>query len=607
VNTPFSIFEEKLVYHQTLSKEFHHKSQQISILRFVCFLITLGISVYFANERQILEMSVFLSIGTVLFVWLLQKHSKLNQKAIYHDALVEINQQEINRLRGDWDKIIDDGKDFYEVSHPYTKDLDIFGKQSLFQWLNRTVSPLGRKTLASWLLKRANFSEITLRQEAVKECLPRIEYRQDIQAIAKIYSKNKSSQLSKENRLDFSLEETFQGISSFSSPTYLILSYTLPLIFFISFILFITIPIVPFYLPLFCFLLNMSLMGKVSKPITLFLEKMESQLNHVEVYHQVLKKIHQPSETFQSELLKKFQNQIQQQKAIEHLSSLAKILENLTYRQNALFSLTINTICLLDLHWIRQLGNWYKQHAQHWNQWIEIAAQTEAIGSLAGAWFANPENTLPTLSQNKFLVEGIEIGHPLISKEKRICNDFYFEGNGKSYLLTGPNMAGKSTFLRTLGINAVLTYAGASVCAKSFQISQFDIFTSMRIEDSLAENVSSFYAELKRIKYLFDYIDEKKEVFYLLDELLRGTNSQDRHEGVKIIMQRLHQTKASGLIATHDLALAEMQEKYPQRIDCYCFDSTITDGKVIFDYQLKKGVSSSFSATTLMKNLGIYV
>jgi DNA mismatch repair ATPase MutS len=551
-------------------------------------------------------MSIVLLVGTTVFVWFLQKHSKLNEAATYHEALAEINHQELIRLRGEWEKIADDGKEFYEVSHPYTKDLDIFGKQSLFQWLNRTVTPLGRKTLAEWLLKRASYSEIMSRQEAVKELYSNIEYRQNIQAVAKMYTTSKASQTLKPNQLESSLKNTFQEVTQFFSPVYVLISYILPMLFLLSFVLFVFIPKVPFYFPLFCFLLNLSLIGKVSKSITLFLEKIEHQLNHTEVYHQILKYIHHPKEPFQAELLKAFQQQIQEQKAIEHLRALLQILHNLSYRQNALFALTINTMFLLDFHWIRLLKKWHTQHALHWEKWIKIAAETEVICSLSGAWFANPEQTLPTITQNSFVIEGTDIGHPLIPISTRICNEFSLKGNSKSYLLTAPNMAGKSTFLRTLGVNVVLAFAGGSVCAKFFQSSQFDIFTSMRIEDSLADNTSSFYAEIKRIKQLFDFIEDKKEVFYLLDELLRGTNSQDRHEGVKIIIQRLHNTNASGIIATHDLGLVEMQSKFPHFIECYCFDSTITDDTLYFDYKIKKGVSSSFSATTLMKNLGIY-
>ncbi|GAB4331412.1 MAG: MutS family DNA mismatch repair protein [Flammeovirgaceae bacterium] len=606
---PIAIFEEKFEQHQTLAKKFHQKSQQISIIRFVCFLIVIAISVFFANQRQILETIISLATGSVVFIWLLQKHSHLDKLAIYHDALKEINHQEISRLKGEWEKITDVGKDFYEAyvnaAHPYVKDLDVFGKQSLFQWLNRTSTPKGRLTLAEWLVKRADFSEILLRQEAIRELRPQLEYRQDIQAIAKMFSKNKFSEsASYQNPI---LEEIFKETEKFSSSTFIIvLSFVLPVIFLIAFALFVLIPIVPFYVPLFFFLVNLSLIGKFSKTTTRLLSNMELQLSNVGVYHQILKKINEPNEVFQSEMLKKFQSQLREQRAIEHLEKLSRILDKLSYRQNALFTLTINTIFVLELHWMRDLSRWYQQHAQHWNFWMEMVATLESLNSLAGAWYANPELTLPNLVEKGFLIEGVEIGHPLITITKRICNDFRMTGNGKTYLLTGPNMAGKSTFLRTLGINAVLAFAGASVCAKSFKISQFDVFTSMRIEDSLSENISSFYAELKRIRLLFDFIDEKKEVFYLLDELLRGTNSKDRHEGVKIIIKRLNQTICSGLIATHDLALAEMQQHYPQQIDCYCFDSTITEGKVIFDYKLKRGVSSSYSATTLMKNLGIY-
>jgi DNA mismatch repair ATPase MutS len=199
------------------------------------------------------------------------------------------------------------------------------------------------------------------------------------------------------------------------------------------------------------------------------------------------------------------------------------------------------------------------------------------------------------------------MGHPLIPKSRRICNDLKISNTGTMVLVTGSNMSGKSTFLRTCGVNIVLAMAGAPVCAKKMTVSHVLVFTSMRIIDSLEENTSSFYAELKRLANIIQTVENKEKVFLLLDEILRGTNSNDRHIGSVALIKQMIKNNAIGIIATHDLALSQMENELPHQIDNYNFDVKIENDELYFDYKLNQGICKSLNASILMKKMGIKI
>jgi DNA mismatch repair ATPase MutS len=254
-----------------------------------------------------------------------------------------------------------------------------------------------------------------------------------------------------------------------------------------------------------------------------------------------------------------------------------------------------------------RLEKWKSGMESTVRKWFDALAEAEVLNSMACFAFANPEYILPETTGADFHYEARELGHPLILAQKRVSNSFFVEGRGKTVVVTGSNMSGKSTFLRTLGINAVLALAGAPVCAASCRISVFQVFTAMRTQDSLEESVSSFYAELKRLRQLIDLLPEGQPVFYLLDEILKGTNSNDRHEGAKALIRQLHKHNATGLVSTHDLALGQMGEISPEYVTNYSFNSEFADGKLYFDYKLREGICQSFNASQLMRQMGIEV
>ncbi|MGB8358461.1 MAG: DNA mismatch repair protein MutS, partial [Bacteroidales bacterium] len=253
------------------------------------------------------------------------------------------------------------------------------------------------------------------------------------------------------------------------------------------------------------------------------------------------------------------------------------------------------------------LEGWKRDHSGSTTTWFASMAEFEVISSVANMAFNNPDWVMPKVVPEYFTFRAEDAGHPLIPHSRRINNDIEISGKGKAVLVTGSNMSGKSTFLRTCGVNTVLALAGAPVCAKTFTVSHMNVYSSMRIADSLEENISSFYAELRRLHSIITVAENDPKVFLLLDEILRGTNSNDRYTGSVALIKQLTGYDTVTMVATHDLRLTQLTEELPGRIDNYHFDVKVSGEELFFDYKLTPGVCASFNATLLMKKMGIKV
>ena len=310
------------------------------------------------------------------------------------------------------------------------------------------------------------------------------------------------------------------------------------------------------------------------------------------------------NEYFTSEKLRNFQQKLnhnskQASKLIIYLGGLISKLESIN---NLLASIIFNGIFLYHLHIYFALNQWKKNYLKNIFTWIEIIGEIEALNSLANFSFNNPKFVFPKLNVS-YRYHFTELGHPLIAEEKRIYNNVTIE-NQDIILLTGSNMSGKSTFLRTIGINMVLAGMGAPICALKSDFCPIQIFTSMRQFDSLNLGESYFFAEVKRLKQIIDTLSQEK-CFILLDEILKGTNSDDKQQGTIGIIQKLIQLQAQGILATHDLAVCTIENQYPTHIHNYCFEVEIKDDELHFDYKLQKGICKNKSATFLMNKQGI--
>ena len=559
------------------------------------------------------------SIITVLlcfyFLWSVEKFYAIGSaivliiifiKLVYRDLanrtaikqlchLIQINKDELLALEGIYYHF-ENGDSFKTQDHFYANDMDVFGHASLFQFLNRTTSEMGAQKLATWLLSPSIKETIIKRQEATKELVTKNDWRQKLQAVGKESSIKKSTLV--------------QIINWLNAPTKFIqfkhwqwLRWLLPFIIIIITGLYI-IDIVAeqtWYLFLFIYLVIGYQLNKIVAPLH---NQLSSLVEDLEVLSNSLSEIETTS--FTSPLLHELQQTLQENKnASSKIKQLKKILNRLDLRYNMVIAIPLNIFLLWNLQQVLDLEKWKKTNDADIEKWFDILATFEVLNSFSTIHFNNPTWCFPTLNEEHFSIRAEELGHPLINEKKRINNFITLTNSGEIMLVTGSNMAGKSTYLRSIGTNSIITMAGAVVCAQSFDISAIQLISSMRIADNLEESTSTFYAELKKLKTIIEKINNGEKVFILLDEILRGTNSLDRHTGSEALIRQLIKQKASAILATHDVELAALEKEFPNNILNYHFDAQINGEELFFDYKLKEGVCTNMNASILMKKIGL--
>jgi hypothetical protein len=520
-----------------------------------------------------------------------------NKSSISHQKyLVTINKNELAAIAHNYYHL-NAGTQHIPKEHLYANDLDIFGHASVFQYINRTTSEMGSSTLADWLLSPADADTILKRQEAVKELSGNTNWRQELQAFGAAAKIQKATV----DRLEKWFTEDYFFIKN---KFWVLASYLIPLILFVVIALNIA-DVMDDYTRNYFLLAAAVFAFYTSKKVTPLHQQVSKMADELEVLTKSIQLIENTD--FKSAFLQGLQNSLTQQqgKASTQINLLNKILERLDLRFNFVVFIPLDILLQWDLQQAIALEKWKKKNQQNVLQWFAALAEFEAVSSFSTLSFNNPRWCFPTLKPDHFFMEGKKIGHPLIKADKCVDNPIYIEQAGKLMLVTGSNMAGKSTYLRSIGVNTVLAMAGAPVCAAYFCLSPVQVVSSMRIADNLEENTSTFYAELKKLKIIIDKVNNHENIFILLDEILRGTNSLDRHTGSTALIKQLIKQQAACIIATHDVELAKMQEAYPANILNYHFDVQVSNDELYFDYQLKEGICTSLNASILMKKIGI--
>lgn len=529
-----------------------------------------------------------------LFLTLMRLHQSAQRLYQFYKNTGFINTDEEKRLSYEFIRE-DTGALFGDSLHFYSGDLDIFGKHSLYRLLNRAETAEGSARLADWLTRPAPLETITERQQALSESREHHNWRENWQATALLHQHATQNIGALKNWIDTPLDPALA--KGLRWKWWAVVTLLLVIGWATGFI-----PLWPIG---FSFAVHILLLRKYGRYIRELIDQ-TTNIGATLVAYSDLAALTREAQ-FKGEWWK------QQLNALREAETGFRILGNwfsrLDFRANVYFALFAGIPLLWDLICLDALEKWKKKYGSHFAEWMDSLANIEAMNSLAGHAFAHPDQILPEVHWgNELEISCTGLGHPLIPEEKRICNDFSLSGSGQTVLITGSNMSGKSTFLRTLGINLVLAQAGSVVTAKSMSCSLMQVFTSMRTQDSLEENTSSFYAELKRLRQLIELASSKKEipVFYLLDEILKGTNSADRHRGAAALIRQLHPLAASGLVSTHDLELGIWgdSQSYVQN---FHFRSDLIDGKITFDYLLSAGTCSSFNASELMRMMGIKI
>ncbi|MEZ7499784.1 DNA mismatch repair protein [Flavobacterium sp. Arc3] len=579
-------------YSQELSK-INKKYNTISLFRLLSIVLFLGSLYFYIKNSEIIFIvsAVFFFAG---FIVLMRIHSKLLFEKKINSALVEINENEISYLEK---KAIpfENGQEFNDFHHPYAYDLDIFGEHSLFQNLNRTATFIGKKKLANQLLTLSPNEEIIRNQTAVKELSEKLDWRQNFLALAKISLDSKAS---------------YEGLMKWSkfesaplSKGAIVLSYLTPLLFLgiLASYIITNETFLLSYLS-YAFILNLVIMGAFFKRIQIEIANAEDIDKVISQYGLLLKKIEE--ESFHSEKLVDLQQKLKfkTENASLHLKKLSELFSNMDTIGNLLTASLFNGTFLFNLHVLKKLLNWKKEHAAAMEEWMDVIGEFEMLNSLANFAYNNTEFVYPTLN-TEFKIDFSDLSHPLLNAKTRVGNEVRFHPQS-FMILTGSNMSGKSTFLRSLGINMVLSGMGSVVCANEANVHPLPVLVSMRLSDSLSDSESYFFAEIKRLKQIMDEL-EGNAAFVLLDEILRGTNSDDKRNGTIEVVKKVIAHKAIGAIATHDIEVCLTTNEYPDILTNKCFEVEIVNDELHFDYKLRDGICRNKSATFLMKKMGV--
>lgn len=594
-HAPLSSYREKITAVNAALKKLKKTRSLVGWARFACIVLAIGAFYYLLASSigyAVLAALAFLAV----FLRLVVVAADINQQINNLEQLRTINEDELAIAAGDF-YAFPDGTEYLPEIHDYAYDLDIFGKASVYQYMNRTTSEQGGKMLADWLLSPAEGAIIAERQEAVKELAPQFEWRQQLQA----YGKAEQIKRSTQHKLDSWIS---QENSSASGAHWKWLRFVLPGLICGALVLNITglLPGPIFWGLVFIFFLISGGITKKIMPAYLQLDKIVSEINSLSN-----SLAHIEGHSFQSPLLVRLQSSYitRDGGASRQVKSLKGILDRLDIRLNPLLFIPLNTFLFWDLQQMLALEKWKETNKDSMLRWFDFLAAFESIGSLAGVHYNHPQWCFPEINTEDGCFTANELGHPLIEESKRVTSSFSTTGKPQIALITGSNMAGKSTFLRSVGINIVFAMMGAPVCARDCRVSVMRVVSSMRITDNLAESTSTFYAELKKLKYIITAVNNQEKVFLLLDEILRGTNSLDRHTGSHALINQLIRHKAAGMLATHDLELARLSEEHPAYIHNYHFDVQVENDELYFDYKLKEGVCQSLNASILMKKIGI--
>ncbi len=566
----------------------NRKLLRLSMLRLAVFLSLAFCAWFFFGDIKILA-PVMVS-GIALFLYLVSIYSDLKLLKKKTQKLIEINQLEINVLEGDLSKL-DVGNEFINPSHDFSYDIDLFGEGSFFQYINRTSLATGKEQLAS-VLTENSINAIQEKQEAIQELSSKPKWRQNFSAIGSLIN------------VDVSIKTIVKWLHQHQAFVPKIMR-VLPNIFALF-------SIVVFGLNYFDFVSNFGLAiwfflglgitgAYVMKINNLYLHANKAK-DTFKQYHQLLSLIEK--EEFNSELLKQKQQEIKTdiKKASEIFLEFSKILDAFDQRNNMIIGIFANAFALRDLHHCYKIEQWMNTHLKKVESWFEVIAFFDAQNSLANFNFNHPTFSMPKIVGTHSSIVAENIGHPLLSENKRVTSSVTIK-NEEFFIITGANMAGKSTFLRTVSLSIVMANIGLPVCAKSFSYSPIKLITSMRTSDNLSEDESYFFSELKRLKYIVDAI-EKDNYFIILDEILKGTNSTDKAIGSKKFVKKLVGSQSTGIIATHDLSLCEITEELPQ-VKNYYFDAEIINDELHFDYSLKTGICKNMNASFLLKKMEI--
>ncbi len=584
---------------ESLLKNIQQNIRFISILRLSVVIFAI-VFIYLFHTKGSLVITSIISASIFLMLVLIKKHGKLFYAKDYYLESIRSYQNELHAIDYDF-SVFDDGKERMNKMHPFSFDIDLFGEKSLFQSLNRTVTPYGKNILADWFeypLKEKK--EITDRQEVIKELQKKNDLRQKFRVTGLLFSGKETdiSDLRKfvdEKSLLLPFKRYFK-LLALLYPCFWILLITLVILKIWS-ISVLGIAIIVLY----------GLSESQAKKINIIQRSLDKKVKILSTYSDLIKIIEEDNASSE-ELAKLKKNLTKKGKNISILiKDLSSYLSNLDQRSGGLGRFILNTLLLWDIRYALKIEEWKETNGKDLNHWMKTLGTYDAFCSLGTFAFNHSEYVYPTPIDSYFSFQAEALGHPLMHRDICVKNDIHIDQHPFFMIITGANMAGKSTYLRTVAVNYLLASIGAPVCANKFLFSPAQLVTGIRTSDSLTDNESYFFAELKRLKMIIDRLKNGEKLFIILDEILKGTNSVDKQKGSIALMKQLVNMDTCGIIATHDLALGNLSEIFPENIKNYRFEADIHEDKLTFSYTLQRGIAKNMNACFLMKKMGITI
>ncbi|KPM48224.1 MutS-related protein [Jiulongibacter sediminis] len=571
------------------------KVNDVSTYRLLA-IVAAAVLFYFLLKTS-LFITLAVGIGVLLgFYQLVKYHDSVTDQFNLQKVMLDVIENEINILNCG-SSVYDGGERFENPKHRYSGDLDVFGDFSLYHKINRAKTEEGTTALARKFLESPRASDISEAQESVKELAEKDEWRQQFQASL------------------FELKKTeTEGLTGLEQPPVLKMEWLISLYPVIKWI-FPLFLVAAFYfgsvtagtICLFAFLgLHFGLSGMNKELTESYYHKLKGISRELGYYHQASLLI--LKENWESKVLKEaFELMPIDTGEKDPILSFQRITKKIEMKDNQLSAFFLYLFSPFDLVEMIRLRKWVNAHPDFFKRIFEAIGQFEVYTSLSTLAFNEKEWTYPEIKTgDRVAIKAKSAGHPLM--KNAVCNDFDLTENNRLTLITGSNMSGKSTFLRTIGCNILLAYAGAPVFVKQFELTdQIQLFAYMRIKDSLQENASTFKAEIDRIRLLLDAMKNEPKTLILVDEMLRGTNSEDKLKGSIAFLEEVIAANAFAMVATHDLRTTEMTTKYPDSVNNFYFEYDSKDGELSFDYQLKEGVCKSFNASELLRSVGLKV
>ena len=568
---------------------------RISMLRLALFIAGIAGLYFFFNQTTLLIVCICLTF-LPLFI-LVKIHNRFFIRKEWLETQARIIQEELQALSGDY-SCFEDGKEYVNPEHPYSFDLDIFGRRSLFQSINRTCTFFGKVRLAEWLQNHLHEkTSIEKRQEMVREISEHTLFREQFRVAGLVHHGQSSD------------GEKIQAWSQ-SPAQYLHAGWVKAFIW--------GVPVINSLLLItslagwtsfswlgLSFGIFLVLSFGIIKRATYIQETYGKQLKSLNGYARLiaLAKAENWKSAGMQELMERFN--LNGQSPIQALQQLSKELDRLDLRNNQFLYVLLEGSIFFQLQEIVRIERWKVRYGQHISEWLETVGELDALCSLGTFAYNHPQYTYPELTEKPFCFLATQMGHPLMPASQCVKNDATIPSRPFFLIITGANMAGKSTYLRTIGVNYLLACIGAPVCCERLKLYPNQLITSLRTSDSLSDNESYFFAELKRLKRIIDLLNQGQQLFIILDEILKGTNSMDKQKGSFDLIRQFMQLKANGIIATHDLLLGSLIKQFPEEIRNYCFEADIKENELTFSYKLREGVAQNMNACFLMKKMGI--